>query len=122
VANINDKVTIFTAAMRTEFMTAYEAAPAGGRSRPGPASSSACPRTARIEQYPWMSPPPRLKRWLGKRNYTRPDFSKYKVENLEYSAEEAVNAPRHRGRPDGRLRHPDADDGRRTWDFPGRES
>jgi phage major head subunit gpT-like protein len=49
------------------------------------------PSTARIEQYPWMSPPPRFKRWLGKRNYTRPDWTKYKVENLEYSAEEAVN-------------------------------
>jgi phage major head subunit gpT-like protein len=87
--NINDKVTIFTAAMRTEFMTAYD------QLRPVDTLSwqsfvTRIPSTARIEQYPWMSPPPRLKRWLGKRNYTRPDTSKYKVENLEYSAEEAV--------------------------------
>lgn len=87
---INDKVTIFTAAMRTEFMDAYEALRSGLKITPWSGFVQRINSTARIEHYPWMSPPPRLKRWYGRRNYTRPDVSKQKVENLEYSAEEMV--------------------------------
>lgn len=87
--NINDKVTIFTAAMRNEFLQAYDALRPTVMT-PWTSFVSVIPSTARIEQYPWLSPPPRLKQWLGRRNYTRPDYSKYKVENLEYSAEESV--------------------------------
>jgi len=89
VANINDKVTIFTAAMRTDFMTAYDQLRPVGMT-PWTSFVTQVPSTARIEQYPWMSPPPRLKQWKGKRNYTEPDYSKYKVENLEYDAAESV--------------------------------
>lgn len=88
--NINDKVTIFTAAMRSEFLQAYDALRTGIKITPWTGFVQRIASTARIEQYPWMSPPPRLKRWLGKRNYTEADFSKYKVENLEYSAEMKV--------------------------------
>lgn len=88
--NINDKVTIFTAAMRNEFRNAYDAIRTGTRVTPWSSFVTTINSTARIEQYPWMSPPPRLKRWLGRRNYTRPDLSKYKVENIEFSAEEAI--------------------------------
>lgn len=120
--NINDKVTIFTAAMRTEFMAAYEALRSGLKITPWTSFVQRVPSTARIEQYPWMSPPPRLKRWLGKRNYTRPDWTKYKVENLEYSAEEAVNLRDIEDDQTGgygtRMQMMAAD----VADFPGRES
>lgn len=89
MANINDKVTIFTAAMRNEFMAAYDSV-RPTEEAPWNGFVQIIPSTARIEQYPWMSPPPRLKRWLGRRNYTEPDYSKYKIENLEYSAEQAI--------------------------------
>jgi hypothetical protein len=59
VANINDKVTIFTAAMRSEFMSAYEALRSGIKITPWTGFVQRVPSTARIEQYPWMSPPPR---------------------------------------------------------------
>lgn len=90
MANINDKVTIFTAAMRSELMQELDAYRTGNKMTPWNGFVQRINSTARIEQYPWLSPPARLKRWLGKRNYQRPDFSKMKVENLEYSAEEAV--------------------------------
>ena len=87
---INDKVTIFTAGMRTEFQNAYEALRSNATPSPWTRFVQRINSTARIEQYPWMSPPARLRRWLGKRHYIRPATSKFKVENLEYSAEEIV--------------------------------
>lgn len=87
-ATASDKLTIFTGAFRSEFMNAYE----GLRPVATPqwqAFTSVIDSTVRVEEYPWMSPPPRLKRYLGKRRYSIPDWSKYRVENLEYSAEEA---------------------------------
>lgn len=120
--NINDKVTIFTAAMRHEFMTAYDALRTGLKITPWTGFVQRIPSTARIEQYPWMSPPPRLKRWLGKRNYKRPDFSKMKVENLEYSAEEIILLrdieDDQTGGYSTRMQMMAAD----VADFPGRES
>jgi phage major head subunit gpT-like protein len=84
----SDRVTVFTAAMRSEFMTAYENLRPVTQT-PWKSFVTMVNSTSRTEQYPWMSPPPRLKRWMGKRNYTIPDFSKFLVENVEYSAEEA---------------------------------
>ncbi len=87
---LNEKVTLFTAAMRTEFLAAYDGLRAGIKMTPWTEFVQRIPSTARIETYPWMSPPPRLKEWAGRRNYTRPDFSKMLVENKEYSAEQIV--------------------------------
>lgn len=87
---VNPAVTMFTAQMRKEFLTAYDATRTGIKMTPWQGFVTEINSTARIETYPWMSPPPRLKRWLGKRNYTRPDVSKLRIENLEYSAEMKV--------------------------------
>lgn len=87
--NVNPKVSIFTAQMRTEFLKAYNALRPIGQA-PWTSFVQEIASTARIEIYPWMSPPPRLKRWMGKRRYAMPDVSNYKVENLEYSAEESI--------------------------------
>jgi phage major head subunit gpT-like protein len=86
---INDKVTIFTAAMRSEFMTAYEGLRPTGMT-PWTNWVTRIPSNARLEQYPWMSPPPRLKQWIGRRNYSTPDYTKYIVPNIEYDAAESV--------------------------------
>jgi phage major head subunit gpT-like protein len=87
---INDKVTLFTAAMRNEFMTSYDAFYTNNTMVPWQGFVTTIPSTARVEHYPFLSPPPRLRRWMGKRNYTAPGWTKYKVENIEFSAEEKV--------------------------------
>lgn len=120
--NINDKVTIFTAAMRSEYMQAYDALRAGNVMTPWDSFVTRIPSNARIEQYPWMSPPPRLKRWLGKRHYTRPDVSAFKVENLEYSAEEAVWLRDIEDDQTGGYSARMKDMAKDVMDYPGREA
>lgn len=81
-----DKIQIFTAAMRTEFLKAYDQAREGGGFVPVESFTSMISSTSRIEEYPWMSPPPRLAPYVGRRRYNTVDESKYRVENKEYDA------------------------------------
>lgn len=81
-----DKLTIFTAAMRTEFLNAYAAARADANFVAYESYTSVVPSTSRIEEYPWLSPPPRLAPYIGRRRYNTVDESKYRVENKEFDA------------------------------------
>lgn len=123
MANINDKVTIFTAAQKTHFMSAYDMLRSGGvKMTPWASFVDIIPSTARIEHYPWMSPPPRLKRWYGRRNYVRPDVSKLKVENLEYSAEMEVLLRDIEDDQTGGYKSNMEQMAKDVVDFPGREA
>lgn len=44
------------------------------------------PSTQRIERYPWMSPPPRIARYMGKRRKAAIAQIRYDVENYEFDA------------------------------------
>ena len=77
-------INIFTAALRTEFIKSMDAVPEGELN--WKKYTQVIPSTARIENYPWMAPPPRLSRYLGHRRYTQLDQIKYTVANVEYDA------------------------------------
>jgi phage major head subunit gpT-like protein len=78
-------INVFTAAMRTEFLNAYEqvdpATPA-----PYEAFTAIIPSTARIENYAWLSPVPGIQQYKGHRRLGNIDAIKYTVTNLEFDA------------------------------------
>lgn len=80
---VNNKVDIFTTAMRSEFANAYEAVAV-------PAEfakyTTVVPSAARIEHYTWMSPSPGLAKYQGHRRYGKIDSVRYSVENSEFDA------------------------------------
>jgi phage major head subunit gpT-like protein len=79
----NSKVDIFTAAMRTEFLTAFDAV---AEPAPWEAFTARIPSTARIENYAWMSPVPAVAQYYGRRRLGNIAEIKYSVANLEYDA------------------------------------
>lgn len=76
-----DKIDIFTAALRTEFVTSFEAI-----ATPAPIERAMfrVPSTAREENYAWLSPVPAVDQYKGHRRYGKISSLKYKVANLEY--------------------------------------
>ena len=79
----NTNVSIFTTAMRTEFVTQYEiVAPIS----PWDKFVQQIPSTARIENYDWMTPTPGLGRYTGHRRLGKLSNVKYRVENLEWDS------------------------------------
>lgn len=79
----NSAVNVFTTAMRTEFINAFQvtADPA-----PWEKFTQVIPSTARIENYAWMSPTPGIAQYKGHRRFGKISEVKYKIENLEYDA------------------------------------
>lgn len=79
----NSKVDIFTAAMRTEFLTAFDAVaePAAFEQY-----TARIPSTARIENYAFMSPVPAVAQYYGRRRLGNIAEIKYTVANLEYDS------------------------------------
>lgn len=79
----NEKVSIFSAAMRSEFLNAYETPPT-------PTAFDKCvqmiPSTARFENYAWMSPTPGVDLYQGHRRLGKISEVTYKVENREYDS------------------------------------
>jgi phage major head subunit gpT-like protein len=78
-------VTIFTAAMRQEFLDAYEeldpTIPA-----PWEDYTTEIPSNARIENYAWLSPAPGVQQYQGHRRLGLIDWVRYSVANLEYDS------------------------------------
>lgn len=79
----SERVTIFTNAMRTEFLTSFEAV-----AEPTPIDkiTQTISSTQRFEHYTWMSPVPGLNRWAGHRRFGQVGDITYKVPNIEYDA------------------------------------
>jgi phage major head subunit gpT-like protein len=79
-----DRVDIFTQAMNTAFVNAYDAI-----AEPAPIEKAMTevPSKGRIENYPWIYPPPLLRRWLGYRRYAKLGETNYRVPNITYTAE-----------------------------------
>ncbi len=77
------EINLFTAALRGEFIKAMQAV-----QRPAPYEpfTTIIPSTARIENYPWMTPGPGPSRYMGRRRKAQVDQIKYSVENVEYDA------------------------------------
>lgn len=76
-------INIFTAAMRREFLTSY-AKPV--TPLPFERFTTTLSSTARIENFPWMSPTPQMTRYEGYRKVAQTAERKYSVENFEYDA------------------------------------
>lgn len=79
----NSKVDIFTAAMRTEFLTSFDATaePAQFENY-----TARIPSTARYENYAFLSPVPAVAQYFGRRRLGQIAEIKYTVANLEYDS------------------------------------
>lgn len=78
-----DTVNLYTQAMNDAFIKSYQ-----GAYEPAPidASMTVIPSKGRIENYPYMFPPPLMSEWKGYRNWAKAASKNYRVENKTYSA------------------------------------
>ncbi len=76
-------INLFTQRLRMEFLRAQTAVAV-----PAPimAATTIIPSTARVENYPWMFPPPKLSRYLGRRRWGGTQQIKYTVPNQAFDA------------------------------------
>ncbi len=79
-----DKVDIFTQAMNAAFVNAYEAVP---EQAPIDDAITEVPSKGKVENYPWMYPPPILHAWQGYRQYAKLGNTNYRVPNVTYTGE-----------------------------------
>ncbi len=79
-----DKVDLFTQALNTAFINSYQ-----GVAPPAPIEQAMTivPSNGRIENYPWIYPPPFLREWKGYRRYSHLGETNYRVPNKTYTAE-----------------------------------
>ncbi len=80
---VDQRVSIFTTKMRTEFQVAYQAT---AKPAKWERFTQIVPSTARIENYTWMSPSPGIARYAGHRRFGKIDTIKYSIENKEFDA------------------------------------
>lgn len=78
-----EKVSLFTTAMRSEFLDAWEAT---ADEAPWQAYTTTIDSSARIEHYPWLSPVPAIAEYKGHRQFGEIGEVTYKVTNLEYNS------------------------------------
>lgn len=81
---VDQRVSIFTQAMRTEFVNSYAALEA--KIAPWEKFTEIIPSTARIEHYPWIAPTPGMAQYAGHRRFGKLDTVKYSVENKEFDS------------------------------------
>jgi phage major head subunit gpT-like protein len=79
----NNIVNLFTAAMQSKFINAYEAT---AEVAPIEKALEVLPSSARIENYAWLSPTPAIAQYKGHRRFGNIGGINYRVENLEYDA------------------------------------
>jgi phage major head subunit gpT-like protein len=81
---LTDKIDIYTQALNTAFVNAYDAI-----AEPAPieVALTEVPSKGRVENYPWLYPPPFLRQWKGYRRYAKLGETNYRVPNLTYTAE-----------------------------------
>ncbi len=76
-------INLFTGRLRQEFLLNSQvvATPA-----PIDIAVTQVPSTSRVERYPWMFPPPRMSRYLGRRRYAELQQTLYQIPNHQYDA------------------------------------
>lgn len=79
-----DRVDIYTQALNAAFIKGFDAVP---EPPPIEAALTEVPSHGRIENYPWMFPPPLLHQWKGYRQYAKLGETNYRVPNMTYTAE-----------------------------------
>jgi phage major head subunit gpT-like protein len=79
-----DRVGLFTQALNAAFVKGYDAI-----AEPAPieAAMTIVPSNGRIENYPWLHPPPLMRQWEGFRRYAKLGETNYRVPNKTYTAE-----------------------------------
>ena len=79
-----DRIDIYTQALNAAFINAYNAV-----AEPAPIEPAVTPVTSkgRVENYPWLYPPPLLHQWKGYRQYAKLGETNYRVPNVTYTAE-----------------------------------
>ncbi len=79
-----DKIDLYTQALNTAFIRSYEAV-----ADPAPIDDAITivPSKGRVENYPWLYPPPLMHQWKGYRQYAKLAETQYRVPNLTYTAE-----------------------------------
>lgn len=79
-----DRIDLYTQALNTAFMRSYEAI-----AEPAPieVAMTVVPSKGRVENYPWLNPPPLMHQWKGYRQYAKLGETNYRVPNLTYTAE-----------------------------------
>ncbi len=77
-------VTIYTQAMNTAFIKGYEAI---AEVAPIQKAILEVPSNGRVENYPWMYPPPLMHQWKGYRQFATLGVQNYAVPNITYTAE-----------------------------------
>lgn len=82
--SVLDRVDIYTQAMNAAFVNAYEAVP---EQAPIDDALTIVPSKGRVENYPWLYPPPMLHQWKGYRQYAKLGVTNYRVPNVTYTSE-----------------------------------
>ncbi len=79
-----DRVGLFTTALKTAFINGLEMI-----TTPPPIEKAMMrvPSTGKVENYPWLYPPPMFRLWKGYRAYAKLGEGNYRVPNQTYSAE-----------------------------------
>src|SRR5262245_23905413 len=79
-----DRVGIFTQALNTAFVKGYDAV-----AEPAPIEQAMTmvPSEGRVENYPWLHPPPMMRQWKGYRRYAKLGETNYRVPNRTYTSE-----------------------------------
>ncbi len=76
-----DRIDILTQALNAAFINAYEMT-----QDPFPIDSAltVVPSKGRVENYPWMYPPPMMHQWKGYRQFAKAGETNYRVPNVTY--------------------------------------
>lgn len=79
-----EKIDLFTQALNTAFVNAYDAIP---EQAPIDECITEVSSKGRVENYPWLYPPPMLHEWKGYRQYAKLAEINYRVPNITWTAE-----------------------------------
>lgn len=79
-----EKVDLYTQALNSSFVLAYDAIP---EQAPIDDCITQVDSKGRVENYPWLYPPPMLHQWRGYRQYAKLAETNYRVPNITYTAE-----------------------------------
>lgn len=83
-----DRIDIYAQALNTAFVSAYDAI---ADVAPIEVALTEVPSHGRVENYPWMFPPPMPHLWQGFRQYATLGTTNYRVPNLTWTAEFECN-------------------------------
>ena len=81
---VMDRVGIYTQALNAAFVQGYNAVP---KTSPIDQGLQIIPSHGRVENYPWMYPPPLAHQWNGFRQFALLGDTNYRVPNITYTAE-----------------------------------